>query len=148
MSELPADIAAAIERLTAEASVDPDLVSVSAESRIKIARLALDAAILARLDSAEAISRGERLIRDDHVRIINDLRAQLSAALARGERLEKALKPFAAWMDALEPEFGDHEDDVIAGGVGDAVVRFGDLREARASLGFLVPDEERGHGAS
>ena len=67
---------------------------------------------------------------------------RLEAAEARGERLEKALKPIAAWMDALEPEFGDHEDDVIAGGVGDAVVRFGDLREARAALGFLVPDEE------
>jgi hypothetical protein len=52
----------------------------------------------------------------------------------RTERLEKALEPFAAWMDKLDVEFGDHEDDVIAGGVSTAVVTFGDLRRARAAL--------------
>jgi hypothetical protein len=51
---LPADIAAAIERLTAEASADPDCLSISAETRIKAARAALNAAILARLAAAEA----------------------------------------------------------------------------------------------
>jgi hypothetical protein len=66
----------------------------------------------------------------------------LSAALARAERLEKALRPFGDWAEALEAEFGDHEDDVIAGGLNPDVVTFGDLRRALAALAHPAPAEE------
>jgi hypothetical protein len=61
----------------------------------------------------------------------------LYAAAHRIEQLEAALEPFAKWMDALDPEYADHEDDVIAGGRPGAsandsgFVTFGDLRRAR-----------------
>lgn len=98
---IPEEIAAAIDRLTAEASVDPDLVSVSAESRIKVARLALDAAILSRLNKVEAKAGSDGEWTSDRTfettptgGRVPELEAQLSAAIARGERLEAEL---AGW---------------------------------------------------
>jgi hypothetical protein len=69
-------------------------------------------------------------------------RRRADAALARAERLEEALKPFGGWAEALEAEFGEHEDDVIAGGLNPDVVTFGDLRRALAALAQPAPAEE------
>ncbi len=50
---------------------------------------------------------------------------------ARIAELEAALAPFAEWSRKLDAEFGDHEDDIIAGGVsGGLSITFGDLRRA------------------
>lgn len=51
------------------------------------------------------------------------------------ERLRAALEPFAAWAEALDRDFSDHADDVIAGGLaGHCEVTFGDIRRARDLL--------------
>lgn len=49
-------------------------------------------------------------------------------------QLAQALRPFVTWLDKLEPEFNDHDDDIIVGGRNGAFVTFGDLRAARAAL--------------
>jgi hypothetical protein len=95
---LPADIAAAIERLAAEASVDPDCMSISAETRIRAARAALAAAILARLAAAEA-ERDEALREQKAVVLAEALR---DAALARAERLEAALEAVIGFAEGRD----------------------------------------------
>lgn len=55
-------------------------------------------------------------------------------AKARIAGLESALNPFAEWVDKLDTEFADHEDDVICGGLLWAPVTFGNLRQARKAL--------------
>ncbi len=60
--------------------------------------------------------------------------ARSTTGIATADRiaeLEAALAPFAEWSRKLDAEFGDHEDDIIAGGVsGGLSITFGDLRRA------------------
>ena len=60
----------------------------------------------------------------------------LNEVLDKRDQLVEALKPFAAWIDDLDKEFPDHEDDVIASGIGDHTITFcnGYLRHLRAAL--------------
>jgi len=63
-----------------------------------------------------------------------DAEARADSLAAELAKVREALKPFARWLDGLEPEFGDHDEDVICGGIGEHTVTFGDLRRARAAL--------------
>lgn len=69
------------------------------------------------------------------------LRSYAAEIEAERDRLKEALKPFAEWSRKLDAEFGDHDDTVIAGGIGGGLsITFGDLRAARRALSPPTPE--------
>lgn len=77
--------------------------------------------------------------RDEARRQRNAAEASASALRYRVAVLESALKPFAAWVEDLERDFGDSNDSVIAFGTSGVSVSFGALRAACASLNGEAP---------
>lgn len=57
----------------------------------------------------------------------------------RADRAEAALAPFAAWINGLDEEFADQEDDIIVAGRANSPVTFGDLRRACAAIKTKEP---------
>lgn len=74
------------------------------------------------------------------------LRREKAAALARAERLEKALEPFAEAADNLENSTRD--SDHLWESPEAMMLSAGDLRAAKAAIASPAPVEERDHGAS
>ena len=66
---------------------------------------------------------------------IGNAEHDLRVAERKLEEHRKALEPFGKWLDALDTEFADHADDVIAAGIHGSTVTFGDLRRARTLSG-------------
>jgi hypothetical protein len=92
-----------------------------------------------RLNAERSMSSPQQMAMAGRAMIAEGGANEITRLRRQNDELREALKPFAGWINDLDLEFADHEDDIIVAGRGEHVVTFGDLRRARA----LASQEEK-----